>query len=145
MRPRGFRAAPERTSGNFVPRKRARRQSFSITNGRGNEAQALDAFFRSTSKRQSKSGAAQAFRTARPANFLRGLGNQAKCPEIVGQVAVGQIGIGNREVALHPPPDAPGIPDDKPVMRVIVANGESSVTAHLLFAGVRRRYVAGLG
>src|SRR4051794_14931162 len=61
------------------------------------------------------------------AQYSRALANDSNRPKILGQVIVHQIVVRQGEVALHSPLGAPGIPEKKPLFRVIIADGENGM------------------
>ena len=58
--------------------------------------------------------------------------NDADCPEIAGEIFIGQIGVRQGKITVHAPPAAPRITDDEPLLRVIVTDAENSVTANAI-------------
>jgi hypothetical protein len=65
-------------------------------------------------------------------------------PEVIGEVSVGNVCIGHGEISLHPPPCAPRIPHDEPLLRVIVPHGNDSMAADDPFVWFRHVHHAAL-
>src|SRR5262249_42122438 len=65
-------------------------------------------------------------------------------PEIVGQVAVREVGIRDREITLHAPVRAPGVAYREALGGVVVTDRAHRVAADRAFAGRRQTQHAGL-
>src|SRR5579862_3557234 len=62
--------------------------------------------------------------------------NDTDGPEIVGQVAIGQVSVGNGEVSTHAPIGAPGVAHQEARRRVVVSSGHDGMSAQYGF-GIR--------
>ena len=59
--------------------------------------------------------------------------DQPDRPEVIAEILIGQVGIGDREVAFLAPNGTPRISDQEGLLRFIVADGEDRVSADDLF------------
>src|SRR5207302_3479167 len=66
-------------------------------------------------------------------------------PKVRRQVVIGQIAIGNGEIAAHSPVRSPRVATNEPPLSVIIADGADGVTAEDSLTCVRHRGVAGSG
>src|ERR1700753_1879652 len=70
--------------------------------------------------------------------------DHAHRPEVRCEATVGQIGVGNAEVAVLAPTGTPGIADQEVLLRVVVAGGQYRVAADHLLTGLGQLGLAGL-
>ena len=77
-----------------------------------------------------------------PGGCLR---HQPDGPEIVGKIAVGQIGVGHGEIAALPPTGPPRIAHDKASCRVVVSHSNHCVSTQHFLSRSRDRHDAGCG
>src|SRR5215467_2559103 len=75
---------------------------------------------------------------------LPSLRHQLDRPEIVAEIRVGEVRVGDGEVAVHAPPRAPGVAHDEALLRVVIADREDGMSAQELFAVGRHGDHAGL-
>src|SRR5215467_10986399 len=72
-----------------------------------------------------------------------GLFNGFDCPEVIRKIFVEHVRIWDCEVSFESPIGTPGIADDEPLLRVVVAHCKNGMTAKVLFAGFGHRHFAG--
>src|SRR4051812_11575037 len=53
--------------------------------------------------------------------------HQADGPKVIGKVFIKQIGVRHCEIPLEPPGFTPGVPNDKPLRRIIIPHREDGV------------------
>src|SRR6185437_5754043 len=74
----------------------------------------------------------------------RSLLNEPNRPEVAGEASLSEIGVGKSEISAHAPASAPGVSDDEPLLRIVVADRHHRVAAKDLLARCGHRGDAGL-